>query len=271
MKYLSLILILSAISCAPTDFSTKNQPEPAVAENLPEIGPPPPSPYEPCPGGMLEIKGNYCPQVDQTCLKYDEKTVNANGKVRCLRYAPSKCLSKTKKVMHYCIDVYEYPNKKDAIPDVMISWLDAKKLCEAESKRLCRDTEWEFACEGEDMLPYPYGLERGTDICNIDKPWIAFDGGKLMNPKTRQAEVDRLSQRVPSGSMPNCKSPFGVFDMTGNVDESVINSSGKPYSSGEKGGHWAWGARNRCRPMTTAHNEGFIFYEIGSRCCKDAK
>ena len=26
-------------------------------------------------------------------------------------------------------------------------------------------------------------------------------------------------QGVPSGSLPKCKSPFGVYDMTGNVDE----------------------------------------------------
>jgi hypothetical protein len=28
--------------------------------------------------------------------------------------------------------------------------------------------------------------------------------------------------------------------------------------------------RTRCRPVTTAHNEVFSFYQIGFRCCADA-
>ena len=56
--------------------------------------------------------------------------------------------------------------------------------------------------------------------------------------------------------------------MTGNVDEWVVNESGKPYKSGLKGGYWG-PVRDRCRPMTTAHAEGFEFYQIGFRCCSD--
>lgn len=224
-----------------------------------------------CPLDMVEVKGNYCPEVEQTCLEYDESVVNVNGKVRCLRFAPTKCLSKKLKPMHFCINRHEGQNIKGEIPEVMVSWIEAKFKCEALGKRLCKDYEWEFACEGNEALPYPTGLTRPVGICNIDHPWRAFDGWKLSNPKTRQAEVDRLSQRVPSGSMPGCISPFGVFDMVGNTDESVINTSGKPYKSGEKGGHWCLGARNRCRPMTTIHNEYFSFYEISWRCCKDIK
>ena len=54
--------------------------------------------------------------------------------------------------------------------------------------------------------------------------------------------------------------------MTGNVDEWVVNESGRPYQSGLKGGYWG-PVRTRCRPMTTAHNEDFNFYQIGFRCC----
>ena len=32
-------------------------------------------------------------------------------------------------------------------------------------------------------------------------------------------EMDRLWQGVRSGSQPGCRSPFGVYDLTGNVDE----------------------------------------------------
>ena len=51
-------------------------------------------------------------------------------------------------------------------------------------------------------------------------------------------------------------SPFGVHDMTGNVDEWVVNERGKPYQSALKGGYWSW-VRGRCRPSTDGHAEDF--------------
>ena len=57
--------------------------------------------------------------------------------------------------------------------------------------------------------------------------------------------------------------------MTGNVDEWVVNEGGHPYKSGLKGGYWG-PVRDRCRPMTVAHNELFEFYQIGFRCCGES-
>ena len=36
-------------------------------------------------------------------------------------------------------------------------------LCDKDGKRLCMETEWELACEGEQMLPYPTGYERDPE------------------------------------------------------------------------------------------------------------
>jgi sulfatase modifying factor 1 len=36
-----------------------------------------------------------------------------------------------------------------------------------------------------------------------------------------------------------------------------------------KGGYWG-PVRDRCRPMTIAHDENFAFYQIGFRCCSEA-
>ena len=78
-------------------------------------------------------------------------------------------------------------------------------------------------------------------------------------PTTRPEEIARLDQRDPSGARESCISPYGVYDMTGNVDEWVINEKGnekdKPYVSGLKGGYWG-PVRDRCRPMTTDHTSG---------------
>ncbi len=221
-----------------------------------------------CPDGMLEVEGDWCPEVEQKCLRYiDPEGVFPR---RCAEFAPtSKCSGKTTR-KHFCIDRYEWPNRAGENPVVMKTWYDAKDACGAVGKRLCGDSEWTVACEGQDRLPYPYGYDRNSEACNIDKPHPDVNEKALgsADPRVRDAEAKRLWQGEPSGSRSSCVSPYGVFDMTGNVDEWVVNESGQPYKSGLKGGYWG-PVRDRCRPMTTIHSEGFSFYQIGWRCCAD--
>jgi formylglycine-generating enzyme len=222
-----------------------------------------------CPADMVEVEGDYCPTLKQECVKWmDKKDVFPR---RCAEFAPGsgKCEGKTVK-KHFCIDKYEYPNKRGEKPAVMKSWRDAQDACKAQGKRLCGDSEWTLACEGRERLPYPYGNKRDAAACNIDKPHPDVNERALgsADARVRNAEVDRLWQGETSGARPQCVSPFGVFDMTGNVDEWVVNESGHPYKSGSKGGYWG-PVRDRCRPMTTAHGEEFSFYQLGFRCCGD--
>ena len=142
--------------------------------------------------------------------------------------------------------------------------------CTSAGKRLCGDSEWTLACEGAHHLPYPYGRKRDAKACNIDHKLPEVDARALGDPSRRDAEVQRLWQGEASGTRAGCTSPYGVVDMTGNVDEWVVNESGKPFKSGSKGGYWG-PVRARCRPMTTAHAESFPFYQTGFRCCADPK
>lgn len=221
-----------------------------------------------CPEGMVEVEGEYCPRLEQRCLRY----MDPEGAFprRCAEFAPTgPCATKTAK-RHFCIDRYEWPNQEGEEPLVMKTWYEARDACARAGKRLCGDTEWTVACEGQERLPYPYGYERSAEACNIDKPHPAVNERALgsRDPAVREAEARRLWQGEPSGARPACVSPYGVFDMTGNVDEWVVNESGRPYRSGLKGGYWG-PVRDRCRPMTTAHSESFSFYQIGFRCCAD--
>jgi formylglycine-generating enzyme len=217
-----------------------------------------------CGSNMVEVEGDYCPYVEQKCLRW----LDPETKMRCAEFAPtSSCQGKTAH-KHFCVDRFEYPNVQGEKPVVMKSWIEAKATCSAEGKRLCGESEWTLACEGRERLPYPYGYTRNDEACNIDKPHPDVNEAAIANPATRDAEVARLDQRDPSGAREACVSPYGVYDMTGNVDEWVVNESGKPYKSGLKGGYWG-PVRDRCRPMTIAHNEEFQFYQIGFRCCGD--
>jgi hypothetical protein len=219
-----------------------------------------------CGDNQVEVEGDYCPALEQKCVRWmDPETTIPR---RCSEFAPTgKCQTKTLK-KHFCIDRFEYPNKVGEKPVVMKTWYEAADACKAQGKRLCGDSEWTLACEGQERLPYPYGYERNSQACNIDKPHPDVNEAAMANPLTRDAEVARLWQGEPSGTRESCVSPYGAFDMTGNVDEWVVNESGLPYKSGLKGGYWG-PVRDRCRPMTTAHYEQFVFYQIGFRCCGD--
>ncbi|MBX3209171.1 MAG: SUMF1/EgtB/PvdO family nonheme iron enzyme [Labilithrix sp.] len=217
---------------------------------------------------MVEIAGSYCPELVQRCVRW-LKTA-AGGVERCATFAPSSACKTATKKKHYCIDRYEYPNKRGELPVVMKTWTEARETCRAAGKRLCGESEWTLACEGDRRLPYPYGRRRDAKACNIDKPLPQVDEKALADPKRSAAEAARLWQGEPSGSRAGCVSPYGVFDMTGNVDEWVVNERGKPFKSGSKGGYWG-PVRARCRPMTTAHGETFPFYQTGFRCCADAR
>ncbi len=225
-----------------------------------------------CPPDMAEVEGDYCPLVTEKCLRWADPA----SKLQCLEFerpaaAPGCALNTQHK--QFCIDRYEWPNKLGALPTGMATWHEAKTSCEAIGKRLCSDTEWTLACEGPEHQPYPYGdgYARDAAACNIDKPYVWPRPEKLFAPETRAGELARLDQREPSGSRAACVSPYGVYDMAGNVDEWVVNVSqyGQPHISGLKGGYWG-PVRTRCRPMTTAHDETFRYYQIGFRCCGEA-
>ena len=221
-----------------------------------------------CGDGMVLVDGIYCPYVGHACTKFliEERDV-------CQAYAPEVLCEGRLMHRRFCIDDYEYPNIVGVVPAVMVDWNDAKRACAVEGKRLCTAPEWEFACEGPQMWPYPYGIERDATACNIDRTYTLPEMEAFSDASKISEEVERLDKRVPSGTMARCISPFGVHDMTGNVDEWVVNENGnvddKPFRSGLKGGYWG-PIRARCRPMTTSHNEWFSFYQVGFRCCRDA-
>lgn len=248
-----------------------NSPQPVIANNIQALS----VPTAPtCPNNMALVEGDYCPGVVQTCLQW----VDSNGSNipppepgktgRCGVWKfPSRCI--TPKVhKKFCIDIYEYPNVKGQRPKSWVSWYDAKALCEAQGKRLCGRSEWTFACEGPNMQPYPYGdgYHRNRQTCNFDNAMTKnIDVFRARRPNDEMSKVldDMLHT---SGDMDKCVSPFGVYDMVGNIDEWIYSEGTGPYDSGLMSGH-IFGVRNACRPMTEIHGPTFSWYETGFRCC----
>ncbi len=217
----------------------------------------------PCGEGMLLVEGEYCPDADQVCTKWVGDPPPYQN-VRCAEYAkPVKC-KVPKQRRRFCIDRDEYvqapPNvdPREVLPVVGKKWGEAQALCALRGARLCKETEWEFACEGPESSPYPYGWKREAGTCNHDRTDL---GG---------AEDKLRDHRAPASAFPKCTSPFGVHHMTGNVDEWVEREGmAAPNRSALRGGWWLPG-RNRCRAATLGHDETYAGKQVGFRCCKDA-
>jgi hypothetical protein len=135
-----------------------------------------------------------------------------------------------------CIDKYEYPDRSGVTPQAKISLDEARSLCEQQGKRLCTEDEWKWACSGLEGRVYPYGSGFIEGRCNND---------------TRVIDA--------SGSRVNCVSPFGAYDMAGNIFEWVTASNGKPALMG--------GPYSKCQNVSYAQN-GDAKPQSGVRCCK---
>jgi formylglycine-generating enzyme required for sulfatase activity len=230
---------------------------------------------------MVRVEGEYCPGAIQRCIEHHpeyaaRKEKDPTVSERCLRYDKSRCLSKKKVELAFCMDRYEYPNQLGEKPWILVSWLQAKSLCEKENKRLCTEDEFNLACEGPEMLPHVYGYERDATKCNIDKDYRQPDHSRQMLTYTDclksdwcKAEIERLDQRHAIGATNSCVSWAGIVDLNGNVNEWVeLPGKESPHRSGLKGGWWG-PVRNRCRPTVKFHKEYDYGYEAGFRCCTD--
>lgn len=159
-----------------------------------------------------------------------------------------------------------------AIPQGTISGDQAAAACQAAGKRLCSNSEWLRACQGPDMLTYPYGNTRLPGVCNDARsshpvadyfgtpgPWTLE---QLQHPCINQQwnTVDR------AGANARCVSAEGAYDMMGNLNEWTSDPAGT-----YRGGYYLDTVinGNGCLNLTTAHDTAYFDYGTGFRCCAD--
>ncbi|MFO0566993.1 MAG: SUMF1/EgtB/PvdO family nonheme iron enzyme [Polyangiaceae bacterium] len=209
--------------------------------------------------------------------------------------ASSPCPADMVLVDDFCIDRYEAPGVAGALPLVMYTFVESEAWCGARGKRLCFDDEWTRSCEGTGKSKYPYGDAHVPGQCNDEETWKLYDQSQLngwpwtvskpaiesltqlldaaraasAGAKIAADHVEWLYQAEPAGSNTGCVGPDGVFDLEGNVEEWTRRRDGgtTDFSGSLKGRYWA--EPRTCQNAVTNHGNGFRFYEIGFRCCKD--
>ncbi len=211
-----------------------------------------------CPSDMVLAEGSYCPDPIQICKRWLDPPGEFHD-YRCAEYAEPATCRGAREHKRFCIDKEEYvaPGDPTKLPVANQSWTTAGDVCASEGRRLCLESEWQFACEGEEMRPYPYGFKRDATACNIDR----MDLGR---PNSGLKDL-----RAPITDYPRCMSPFGVHDMSGNIEEwATLDHGAPPQRSSMKGAWWLPG-KNTCRARTLGHGEIYKGSQVGIRCCKD--
>lgn len=168
------------------------------------------------------------------------------------------------------IDRYEYPNHPASaqsngyLPQVNVTWYEARDICISYGKRLCTIYEYRGVCSGDGAggektdtrdatWQYPYDGSYSADACVTEKSSVSVSGS--------------FSECVTTSAGDN------VYDLSGNVWEWVDHDF---YGQADQfegqqaivGGYYFSGSNAKCS-LTLVVPKDLKNEKTGFRCCRD--
>lgn len=168
----------------------------------------------------------------------------------------------------YTGEVFEALPGYENHPVTNVTWFGARAYCEYYGGRLPSDYEWEKAARGTDGWAYPWGNEIAEENANY---YASRDPFELYH--------GRIGDTTPVGfyngttyngfETVDSPSPFGLYDVVGNVEEWVGNVYENQHYRYLRGGSKAFYGFDLRLWVTNNAAPYYFSPSIGFRCASD--
>jgi serine/threonine protein kinase len=185
---------------------------------------------------------------------------------------PARSISETRPEYYGNSTFNEYPV-------IYLTWAQAESYCEWRGGRLPTEAEWERAAHGSDGRTYPWGNSFDGSALNFcDSSCASLDNFDWANLAYNDGYVDT----APVGNYSGGASPYGIYDLSGNVWEWIYdwyersyysysdndNPMGPPAGTGRvvRGGSWSNSGYVGITYYRDFEDPNGAYNNIGMRC-----
>jgi formylglycine-generating enzyme required for sulfatase activity len=153
-------------------------------------------------------------------------------------------------------------------PVVLVTWFGARAYCDFYGWRLPTEIEWEKAARGTEGRPYPWGDEISRNNANYYSSHDLFE--KIAGKGGDTTPVGFYNGNTYDDyETLDSPSPYGLYDMAGNVEQwtgNVYENQHYRYLRGGSKASYAYNLR-----VWTRNNAGPDYYSIsiGFRCARN--